>query len=141
MKVGKRKHGFIKDEITGYVDTTGGNIEALDTLMLCTITKKNTLLGTEHEFTSVVGVKIRPTSTTKNTKGVIIWASMKKPLHGCFIVDNTAGKHINEMDIGEKRLIPKLEGHRGASKQGKAYFNNMPMLTFSRTVLLVCVWA
>jgi hypothetical protein len=43
-----------------------------------TISKKHTLLGAESEFACVVRTKIRPISTTKGAKSIIIGFEMKK---------------------------------------------------------------
>jgi hypothetical protein len=68
IKRGKGKKFLIEDNITRYVDTPGGNIETFDAFVKWTIAKKNTLFGPKGEFACVVGTKIGPAGTTKNTK-------------------------------------------------------------------------
>jgi hypothetical protein len=64
----KGKHSFIKNNVTGDIDSTSGNFKALNTFVTWAITKKDTLFGAEYKFAFVVWAKIRPTCTTKNTK-------------------------------------------------------------------------
>lgn len=33
-----------------------------------------------------------------------------------------------------------FKGHRGVSKEGEAYFNNMPVFVLGRPILLVGIW-
>lgn len=84
--------------------------------MLSTVAKKNTLLRSETKFASVIWTKVWPTSKTENTKRGIVWSCVKKHMHGCVIIDNPTGKHVNKMDGGKIGFIPKLERHGRASK-------------------------
>jgi hypothetical protein len=51
----KREQVFIKDDITGDIDTIGWNVETLVPFVHGTIAKENTLFGTELQFATVVG--------------------------------------------------------------------------------------
>ena len=76
--------------------------------MLSTIPKKNTLLRPETKLVSVIGMKVWPTGTPKNTKCGVIWCDMKETLSGCFIRDSATGPHVNEMHGSEKGFVPKF---------------------------------
>jgi hypothetical protein len=56
---------FLKNNITGYVETISRHMKAFVTSMAKTITKKNTLKRTRLKFIGVIGTKIRPTRTAK----------------------------------------------------------------------------
>ena len=68
MKFGKGKHIFIKDNITGDVNPTSCNVKILVAFVHVTVAKESTLLGSKLEFMFVVWAKVRPTSTTKDSK-------------------------------------------------------------------------
>ena len=108
MKFGKRELSFIKHNITGDVHTTGGHIKTLDTFMLCTITKKDALLRSKHKFPRVVGKKVWPTGTPKNTKCGVIWCDMKETFSGSFIGNSATRPHVDEMHGSEKVFVPKF---------------------------------
>ena len=61
------------------------------------ISKENTTSGTESELTSIVGSKIRPTSTPKNSKRIIFRLFFEKELHGSMEVDNPTRQNINKI--------------------------------------------
>jgi hypothetical protein len=42
---GERKYRFIKDDIAGNIDSTGGDIQAFESLMHVVISKKNVMNG------------------------------------------------------------------------------------------------
>jgi hypothetical protein len=52
-------------------------------------------------------------------------------------MDNHARISIYEKGGSKEGLVPKFERHRSTSKQGEAYFDNLPMLSFSRSILLM----
>jgi orotate phosphoribosyltransferase len=62
-------------------------------------------------------------------------------MNWCFIVDSFAGKHVYEICGSEESFIPKFERHMSSGKESKAYFNNMPMFSFCRAILLMCMRA
>jgi hypothetical protein len=80
---------------------------------------------------------IWPTGIAKNAKRFIVWLRVEEAFNRCVMIDNFARKKIYEKSGSEKSFIPKLERHGGISKQGKAHFNNMTMLPFSRAILLM----
>jgi hypothetical protein len=45
------------------------------------IAKKNTLFGAESKFAFIIGAKIRPTSTTKSAKSIIVRFGFEEFLH------------------------------------------------------------
>jgi hypothetical protein len=66
---------LIKNNVTRNIDTASGNFETLNPLMTRTITNEETLSGMKSEFALVIWMKVRPTCTSKNTEGSVIWAS------------------------------------------------------------------
>jgi hypothetical protein len=63
---------FIKDYISRNIHTASGNFKAFDPFAARTIAKKNTLFRPKREFAFVVWTQIRPTSTSENSKRIII---------------------------------------------------------------------
>jgi hypothetical protein len=53
------------------------------------------------------------------------------------ITNALCGSSINKMNGSKKSLVLVFQWHRCMSKQGEAHFNDMPMLSFGYTVLLV----
>jgi hypothetical protein len=104
-----------------------------------TIPKKSTLLRTELQLVFIVRTKVGPTGTTKNPKERIVTPIFKEALHGSLGLNNFAREAINQVDSCKKGFIPKLKRHGGISKQGKTYFNNVPMFVFCITILLMCM--
>jgi hypothetical protein len=74
---GKRKQVFIKDDITGDVDTIGWDVETLVPFMHGTIAEEDTLFGTKLQFATVVGTKVWPTCTAKHFEKGIVWRFME----------------------------------------------------------------
>jgi hypothetical protein len=97
------------------------------------------LCGSESKLALVVWTKIRPTCTTKNTKGRVIWFNMEKAMNWSVIVDSSTRKHINEISGSQEGFIPKFKRHMSVSKKGKAYFNYMAMFALSGAILLMCM--
>ena len=62
----------MKDNITGYIEAINRHMIAFVTFMAKIITKKNTLKRMRLEFIGVIGMKIRPTRTTKNFEKRVI---------------------------------------------------------------------
>jgi hypothetical protein len=56
--------------------------------MMKSVTKKHTSFGAKRKFVFVVGAKIGPTCTTKNTKRLIVWFDMKKLFSGRLKIEN-----------------------------------------------------
>jgi hypothetical protein len=74
---GKRKQVFIKDDITGNVDTIGWDVETLVPFMHGTIAEEDTLFGAKLQFATVVGTKMGPTCTAKHFEKGIVWRFME----------------------------------------------------------------
>ena len=103
------KGNFVSSKTTSLdVDTTSRDVQALDTFVLSTIPKKHTLFGAKHKLAIVVRAKIRPAGTSKHTRRFIIWFCVEKSFYGSFIVDNSARKHVDDVDGSEKRFVPKF---------------------------------
>jgi hypothetical protein len=80
MQISKGKHLLIKNDIPGNINTTSRNIEALKPFVHRTIAQKSTTFGTKSKFVSIVGPKIGPTCTSKNSKHGIIRFVMEQDL-------------------------------------------------------------
>jgi hypothetical protein len=78
MELSKRIDILIKDYITGYVDASFTNIQTFEPFVHVTVTQKHTLFGSKLQLARIIGPNIRPTCTTKGTKGSII----------CFFYEN-----------------------------------------------------
>jgi hypothetical protein len=87
----------------------------------------------------VIGTKIRPARTTGNSKGLIIGCSMEQAFYRSIMINHFSRKKIYKKSGYEKIFIPIFERHRGISKQCKTNFNNVMMLAFSRTILLMSI--
>jgi hypothetical protein len=81
------------------------------------IAKKNTLFGTKSKLAFIVWMKIGPASTTKNTKGIIVWCDIEKFFGGCQKIENFCRKQVDEECCCKKSFILKFERHGGIGKQ------------------------
>jgi hypothetical protein len=61
-----------------------------------TIAKENTSFGTKSKLSFIVRTKIRPTGTSKSSKGIIVWCDMKKAFSGGFKIEHFAREQIYE---------------------------------------------
>jgi hypothetical protein len=69
---GVREDGFIKNDITGNINTARGAVETLVPLVHRAIPQEDTHRGSERQLASIVLPQARPTSASKNTeKGVV----------------------------------------------------------------------
>ena len=118
MEFFKGKLSFVEHNITRYINTPHRHIKTLDVFVLCTVTEEHILFGMKHEFVRIIGAKIRPTCTAKNTKSSVVRCDMQETFGGGFILDDTTRPHINEMDSGKKCFISKFEWHKGRSEKG-----------------------
>jgi hypothetical protein len=91
----------------------------------------------KSELAFVIGSKVGPTGTTKNTKCIIVGHDMKKALSWRLKINNFAREQVNEKGGSEKGFVPIFKRHRCICKQGKTNFNYMTMFTFSRAILLM----
>jgi hypothetical protein len=57
------------------------------------------------------------------------------------IANAFSGNSINKVDCCKKSLVLVFQRHRCIGKQGGAHFNNVHVLLFGHTILLVCVRA
>jgi hypothetical protein len=76
------------------------------------IAKKNTLFGAESKFAFIIGAKVRPTSTTKSAKSIIIRSDVQKTFSWRFKIKDFAGKNIDKKSGCEKSFIPELKRQR-----------------------------
>jgi hypothetical protein len=68
MKGFKRENCLIKNYITGYIDSPSGDLKTLYPFVTRTVAKKDTLCGAESKFALIIGAKVGPTCTAKDTK-------------------------------------------------------------------------
>jgi hypothetical protein len=102
IELGKKKHRFIKDDVTGIkddvtgnIDTTTRRIKALKTFVHVTITQEHTLFIPKLKFVGVETTKVGPIGTTKNPKTTIVGLFMKQNLKRGRKIKNFGGSHIN----------------------------------------------
>jgi hypothetical protein len=95
----------------------GGDIETFEPLVHVTIPKKHTLGGVKLEFMRIVGVEIRPTGATKDSKTSVVQSSPKQLIQWCIIRQKFSGGTINEISGRKESFIPIFKMHRGMSKQ------------------------
>jgi hypothetical protein len=104
------------------------------------VAKKDTLRGMELKLTAVVGMGVRPTSTTKHLKKGVVRYFLKKNFKRSFHINNTCRKPIYQKTGRGKSITPKPKRNRCMRKQSKTSFNQVTMLSFSSTILLICMW-
>jgi hypothetical protein len=104
------------------------------------IAKKDTLCGTKLKLIAVVGTGVRPTSTAEHLKKVVVWYFLKKKLKRSFHIKNTCSKPIYQKTGRGKSITPKSKRNRCMREQSKTSFNQVTMLSFSNTILLMCMW-
>jgi hypothetical protein len=67
----------LKDDIPRDIDASYEDIEALKTLVLIAIPKKDTLLRSELEFVLVIGTGVRPACAPEDMQRKIVWLNME----------------------------------------------------------------
>ena len=139
-ELGKGKNMLIKHDIPRYIDTICGNMKTFISFMERAIAKKDTLLGTKLKLALVIRAKMWPASTPKNLKKCIIRLFIKENLNGSLHVQNTSGTTIYEKTCSGESITPESERNRCMGQKSKTSFNNVTMLTFHRTILLMCMW-
>jgi hypothetical protein len=83
---------------------------------------------------------VRPTSTTEHLKKGVIRYFLKKNFKRSFHIKNTCRKPIYQKTGCGKSITPKPKRNRCMREQSKTSFNQVTMLSFSSTVLLMCMW-
>ena len=83
MESRKRKNIFIKYNIPRDVNSASEDVKALEAFVKVAIPKESTLLGLQCEFMFIVGSKIGPASTPKDSNNRVVGFFMKQPLKGC----------------------------------------------------------
>jgi hypothetical protein len=84
--------------------------------MARTISKKNTTFRSEREFMFVIWTKVGPTSTTKNSKGLIVGCNLEKFFCGGLKIEDFGRKHVYKKSGCDKSIIPILERHGSIGK-------------------------
>jgi hypothetical protein len=87
----KRKHIFVKNNVTRDVHMIGWNMEILVPFVLGAVSKKHTFLRTKLEFALIVRAWVRPTSTTKNFQKSVIRRLIEELSTGVFILSTRVG--------------------------------------------------
>jgi hypothetical protein len=88
-----------------------GYIKAFESLMKIAISKENTFLRPELEFTLIVRMEIWPTGATKDSKSRIIWLNLIETFQRYGIGDNLARGMIDEKSGGNESLILEFQRH------------------------------
>jgi hypothetical protein len=105
-----------------------------------TIAKKDTLFGHKFQFPFVVWACMRPTRTPKHLKKGIISLFIEKKFNRSLHIENTSGSTLDEKTGSRGGITPKTKRNRCTGQKSEFSLNNMAMLTFKRTILLMCVW-
>ena len=88
---------------------------------------------------SVIRAEIGPTSTPKGFEKSVVWRGVEQFLIGRLELKNGCWKSIYEITGRLKSIIPISKGSMGMGQQSKTKFNNMAMLMFYGSILLVSV--
>jgi hypothetical protein len=104
-----------------------------------TISQENMLSGSKRKFPFVVWTQVWPERSTKVAKRLKIGFSAQETFNRSIKVNDLGWNQVDKESGCEKGFIPKLKRHGGISKQGKTYFNNVPMFVFCITILLMCM--
>jgi hypothetical protein len=116
-------------------------METLVAFVKGTIPKEDTLFGAKLKFTTVVGAKVRPTSTAKNFQESIVREFIKQLFEWCLHIQYSSRQPIDQEESSGKRITPKPKRHRGMSKKCKTSFYYVTVLALNSTILLMCMWA
>ena len=139
-KFGKGKDMLIKHNIPRYVDVISGNMKTFVTFMKATVAQKDTLFGPKFQLAFVIGPKMRPTSTPKYFKTGIVRLFIKEKFNGSLHVKNTCGSTIDKKACSGKSITPKPERNQCMGQKSETSLDNVAMLTFDGTVLLMSMW-
>src|ERR1041384_3469461 len=86
-------------------------------------------------------MQMRPASAPENFEhGIIRWY-VEKTLKGGRIINNTTRQPVDQVCGSEKCFIPKFNWDIGMCKESETSFNNMSVFAFSRSILLMSMWA
>jgi hypothetical protein len=110
------------------------------TFMKGTIAKKDTLFGPKFQFPFVVWACMRPARTPKHLKEGIIRLFIEKKFNRSLHIENTSGSTVDEKTGSREGITPKTKRNRCMGQKSESSLNNMTMLTFNGTILLMCVW-
>jgi hypothetical protein len=84
---------------------------------------------------------MRPTSTAKHFKKGVIRRLVEQLFYWSFHMEYMSRHTINEKACRKESITPISKRHRCMSKQGETSFDNMAMLAFSSTILLMSMRA
>ena len=110
------------------------------TFMKGTIAKKDTLFGPKLQLAFIIRAKMRPASTPKNFKESITGLFIKEKFKGSLHVENTCGSTVDKKTSSGKSITPKPKRNRCMGQKSETSLNNMTMLTFDGTILLMSMW-
>ena len=114
MEISEGKLSFVKDNVTRNIDTARRDVKEFDSFVLGTISNEHALRGAKHKFAIIVWTEIRPAGTSEHTERLVVRFDVEKAFEGCFIVNDTTRKHIDNMHGSEECFVPKLERHGGS---------------------------
>jgi hypothetical protein len=121
------------------IQSTSRNIKAFVAFVESTRSEKSALFRSKLQFMLIIGMEIWSTSTPKDLQKIIITVFAKETLHGSLRGNNLTRKAIDQIDSGEKSLIPKFQWHECISKERQTNLDSMSMFALSWIILLMCV--
>lgn len=130
MQRGKMCNALIKHNISRDVYVTRWEIQALETLVLLTISLENTLFRSELKLAFIEGAKIWPTHAPKNSKRLLISFDMKQALNRCLKLYNLARGMIDYIHSNTKSFVPKFKRCGSLGQKGQSNLDNVPMFSF-----------
>lgn len=78
--------GFIKDYISGDVNSAGRNMETTVSFMLEAVSKENTELRPKGKFVLVIWSEVGPTGTAEDFQEIVVWSFVKEEFERGFVV-------------------------------------------------------
>jgi hypothetical protein len=106
-----------------------------------TITKENTFFRAKLELMLIIWTDMRPACTPKYLEKGVIRRCVEELFNRSFHVENTCRQAVNEKTGCKECITPKTKWNRRMSKKCKTSFNDVTMLAFRSTILLMSMRA
>ena len=127
--------GLIERDITGDANTMSNKIITTITLMLKTITQKNTGDRLGSELCSLLRGKQNKTTTTKHTKMIVAGRGAMKTLTRATITKTRRRLKVDEINSSADSISPEMRWDGRPKKKGTSRLQDMTMLALSNPVL------
>jgi hypothetical protein len=116
-------------------------METFVTFVKRTITKENTFFRAKLELMLIIWTDMRPTCTPKYLEKGVIMRCVEELFNRSFHVENTCRQAVNEETGYKECITPKKKRNRRMSKKCETNFNDVTMLAFRSTILLMSMRA